>query len=138
METKTTAGGPEFTTTASVAPAFDADQHDPAEIAPDGTIAPRQRLKGGAYFDRRGATKRLLGAGDVIRRTREQLGQFAGRFEQLDPDPAPGPPTDLEVVPAGAGLANVVNKVTGQPINDAPMTAEDAEAFVETTDPEAA
>lgn len=84
----------------------------------------------------------IVRPGDVIDCERENLGNAADKFLQLDDDPPPMTSTNgLTVVPVGDGAFNVVNPVSGCPINDSPLTATEAadiagvpiEAFSEPT-----
>ena len=67
--------------------------------------------------------------GDVVDCDPQDIDAVKWKFDQLDPEPAPDP-----VVPAGKefrvvavdGGFNVVQESSGEPLNDEPLTAQDA------------
>lgn len=69
----------------------------------------------------------VLRPGDIIDCHALDLGGAIGKFEQLEPDPPPVTVSStLTVVPAGDGTFNVVNPGSGLPLNDLPLSAQDA------------
>jgi hypothetical protein len=69
----------------------------------------------------------IVRPGDVIDCERQDLGGAIDKFLQLDDDPPVVPSKDgLTIVPIGDGTFNVVNPGSGNPINDAPLAANEA------------
>ena len=71
--------------------------------------------------------------GEVIDCEKWELGGAIRQFDQLDDDPPPAPLPEnvrLTVAPRGGGDLdgwNVMNPETGDPLNNAPLTKEEAE-----------
>jgi hypothetical protein len=94
----------------------------------------RFRLKPGhgKHYASVDGKKTVLRPGDVICCEPAELGGAIGKFEQLDPDPPPAAPEiGLCVVNRDDGLCDVVNEATGEKINDAPMTPEEASSLTD-------
>jgi len=90
----------------------------------------RMRQNVGKHIMSHGGQKKVLRPGDTIRCEKYELGNALDKFEQLEPDPpAPAPKVGLRAVHIGFGKYNVISDATGKPINDEPLTKEEARAM---------
>ena len=94
---------------------------------------PRWKKKaGGSHRTRDG---RVLGAGDILRMSIEEMEMsgFKDQFTLLDPAPTPEeqkPKAGLKMVHKGGGRYIVINEVTGEPLTDELLSRAQAEQFV--------
>lgn len=87
-----------------------------------------KKAEPGRFYLRAGRGVRLVKPGDVIECSPEELGKHIDRFDRLDPEPpAPKQEAKLKAVPHLDGGYDIVSEATGEPINDAPVTKEQAE-----------
>ena len=102
--------------------------------------------KDGSYKKGPAARRRYV-KGEIVPSTEDLAAKFGNKFVEVnsggknllpDPTSAPAPAaeghddagTNLEIKHSGGGRWNVINTETGEKVNDAPMTKEDAEALV--------
>lgn len=85
-----------------------------------------------------GGQKRTLKPGDEVRCEKDLLRFVMDKFDQVEPDPPPPEPkTGLKAVHRGFGKWDVINEQTGRPVNDKPLTKEDAKELARLSPPEA-
>ena len=71
------------------------------------------------------------GPGDIIKLRPDQAKGIMHKLEQLEPDPPePQPEVSMVIMENADGTYNVVNEVTSEPVNDLPLTMEQARALV--------
>lgn len=83
--------------------------------------------------------KKRLVVGDEIECSPEKLRYFMDKFEVIEEDPTIEDikePMPLEMKHRGGGRWDVINRVTGKPINDIGLTKEEALALLDGGDGE--
>lgn len=69
----------------------------------------------------------ILLPGSIVDCDAADLGGAISKFEQIDPDPEPGTVrSEWRVEAIGDGGYNVISVASGLPLNDAPLTAQEA------------
>lgn len=99
-------------------------------------MARYQKLpKSGKHYFRRGGKMICVRPGETIEAEDYELGGFISTYKCLDPlppkPPEPEPTRALFAEHRGGGRWNVINKVTGKPINDDLLSKEEAESLVD-------
>jgi len=94
----------------------------------------RMKQKCGRHRMRDG---RLISPGDHIRTTPDELAGALDKFDVIEADPAPPPPVDVtqfRVIRRSPGWYDVVNAVSGTPVNDKAIRADAAAAMMGITE----
>ena len=95
-----------------------------------------RRLRGKCYLMEAGAL-RCYGPGSIYTGEKASLGASLDQWEQIDPDPeppSPPQPTQGLIMRArgfrGKGEWDVINPETGKPINDRPLSKDEALSMI--------
>lgn len=91
----------------------------------------QKRVGPGPFYLRAGRRIRLVNPGDIIDASEEFYEKHKSQFDRIGPEPEqPKQDMQLRMVARSDDGFDVVNDATGEPINDGPLTEEQATAIV--------